>query len=119
MTLTGWNEADLASLTASLLAAFEHQNMRDLIPGIADYYAKLAHPQLATQLRPYIADSIGDAPSPVQSKAVARLHRRWTRLAASGDPFRLGRIDAAMGQGPPPLFHQHGNELAHVSLLRL
>lgn len=55
--LTGWSEADLAALTVSLLAAFEHQNLRDFIPGIADYYAKLAHPQLTTQLRPYITDS--------------------------------------------------------------
>lgn len=54
--LTGWSGSDLAALTASLLRAFEHQNLRDFIPGIADYYAKLAHPQLASQLRPYIAD---------------------------------------------------------------
>jgi hypothetical protein len=55
--LTGWSENDLAALTASLLAAFEHHNLRDFIPGIADYYTKLAHPQLAAQLRPYTVDS--------------------------------------------------------------
>ncbi|MGJ4950245.1 NACHT domain-containing protein [Bradyrhizobium sp. HKCCYLS20291] len=55
--LTGWSEGDIAALVASLLTAFECQNLRDFIPGIADYYAKLAHPHLATQLRPYIIDS--------------------------------------------------------------
>jgi hypothetical protein len=55
--LTNWSEADLSALTASLLNAYDKKNLRDFIPGIADYYARLVHPQLAAQLRPYLTDS--------------------------------------------------------------
>jgi len=55
--LTNWSNADLSALTASLLNAYDKKNVRDFIPGIADYYARLVRPQLGAQLRPYLADS--------------------------------------------------------------
>jgi hypothetical protein len=54
--LVNWNADDLAALTASLLAAYEQKRFYDTTFGIADAYAKLGHPGLASQLRPVILD---------------------------------------------------------------
>ncbi len=54
--LVNWADDDLASLTGSLLLAHDRQRIHDFIPGIANAYARLAHPGLAAQLRTYITD---------------------------------------------------------------
>jgi hypothetical protein len=54
--LVNWNADDLAALTRSLLAASEQKHVHDSTFGIADAYAKLGHPGLASQLRPVILD---------------------------------------------------------------
>jgi hypothetical protein len=55
--LANWTEEDVALLTATLLEAMDRQDENDFIPGIASSYARLAHPGLAAQLRPYIEDA--------------------------------------------------------------
>jgi len=55
--LANWTEGDVALLTAALLEAMDRQDENDFIPGIASSYARLAHPGLAAQLRPYIEDA--------------------------------------------------------------
>jgi predicted NACHT family NTPase len=54
--LLSWSQSDLAALTDALLTAFHEQRAHDFGFGIALDYRKLAHPGLAEQLRPYIAD---------------------------------------------------------------
>ncbi len=55
--LENWSDDDLAALTASLLGAYEKKNVSDFIIGIGKHYTKLAYPDLAAQLRPYIVDT--------------------------------------------------------------
>jgi hypothetical protein len=85
--LTNWSEVDLSALTASLLNAYDKKNVRDFIPGIADYYARLVHPQLAAQLRPYLTDSANnivarrEAIMITESCAVAELQPELLKVA--------------------------------------
>ena len=55
--LLSWTPGDLVALTDALLLAFHEQRAHDFVPGVALDYRKLAHPGLAEQLRPYIADT--------------------------------------------------------------
>jgi hypothetical protein len=54
--LVNWAAEDLADLTESLLIAHDRQRIHDFVPGIANAYARLAHPGLAVQLQTYIND---------------------------------------------------------------
>jgi len=102
--LANWSETDLAALAASLLTAFEIKNVPDFIPGIADYYAKLAHPHLAAQLRPYVTDSTKNSVSRraaimiAESCAVAELRPELLKVAldAASDPDLRARAVAAL-----------------------
>ncbi|PIT00317.1 hypothetical protein TSA1_05715 [Bradyrhizobium nitroreducens] len=102
--IASWGEADLAALTASLLTAFEKKNVRDYFPGIADYYAKLAHPEIATQLRPYITDSAKNiicrraAIMIAESCAIAELQPELLEIALDTkcDPDLRARAVAAL-----------------------
>jgi predicted NACHT family NTPase len=50
------DEATRAKLTDSLLAALDSQKLHDMSLDLVRHYGKLAHGNLATQLRPYIVD---------------------------------------------------------------
>jgi hypothetical protein len=59
--LTGWSNADLERLTASLMTALKENRAHDFTAGpfsigVSAFYDKLQHPTLADQLRPYISD---------------------------------------------------------------
>jgi hypothetical protein len=103
--LSSWSEPDLAALTSSLLIAFEKKNVRDFIPGIANYYAKLAHPQLAAQLRVYITDPAKNvicrraAIMIAQSCTVGELQPELLKIALDPacDPDLRARAVAALG----------------------
>ena len=58
--LFNWDAEDLSLLIDSLLIAYERKTINDFLPGIGYAYSKLAHPGLAAQLRPYIADPTKD-----------------------------------------------------------
>jgi hypothetical protein len=102
--LANWNKNDLAALTTSLLTAFEKKNVPDFMLGIADYYARLTHPYLATQLRPYITDSTKNIISRraaimiAESCAVAELQPELLKVAldAASDPDLRARAVAAL-----------------------
>lgn len=55
--VAGADEATRAKLTDSLLAALDSQRLHDMSLDLVRHYGKLAHGNLATQLRPYIVDS--------------------------------------------------------------
>lgn len=104
--LSSWSDTDLAALTSSLLIAFEKKNVRDFIPGIADYYAKLAHPQLAKLLRGYMTDPAKNAICRraaimiAQSCTVAELQPELLKIALDPvcDPDLRARAVAALGK---------------------
>jgi predicted NACHT family NTPase len=55
--LTNLDEAELEELTDSLLIALDENRAHDFSLGIANFYEKLNHPSLPSQLRPYICDA--------------------------------------------------------------
>jgi len=54
--LANWDSSDRERLTESLLCAFEEARADDYFPGISFAYSNLSHPNLATQLCPFIVD---------------------------------------------------------------
>jgi hypothetical protein len=55
--LTSWSKRDIAALVASLMTALEQNRVHDFRIGTSESYARLVHPTLASQLRPYIGDA--------------------------------------------------------------
>jgi hypothetical protein len=51
--LTNWDELELEQLTASLMTALDENRAHDLI-SISEFYGRLNHSGLSSQLRPYI-----------------------------------------------------------------
>jgi hypothetical protein len=103
--LTNWNEHDLAALVASLMTALEHNRVHDFEMGISEFYARLNHPTLAPQLRPYIQDSSKNAISRRTAIMIAkRCELRQLQpellavaLDASADSYLRGRAVDALG----------------------
>jgi hypothetical protein len=103
--LTSWSEQDLAALTASLLTALEHNRVHDFIIGISEFYARLKHPTLALQLRPYIQDVTKNASSRRTAITIAErckikeLQPELLTLALDplADPYLRGRAVDALG----------------------
>jgi predicted NACHT family NTPase len=103
--LTNWNEQDLAALVASLMTALEHNRVHDFEMGISEFYARLNHPTLASQLRPYIQDSSKNTVSRRVAIMIAEhcklreLQPELLTLAldASADPYLRGRAVDALG----------------------
>lgn len=103
--LTNWIEQDLASLVASLMTALEHNRAHDFSIGISEFYARLNHPTLASQLRPYIQDASKNATSRrtailiAQRCNVKELKPELLSLAldTSADPHLRARAVHALG----------------------
>lgn len=118
--LASWPEEDLALLTASLLAAFDHQDETDFILGIAGFYAKLAHPGLAAQLRPYIEDASKNivcrraAIMIAEASKVTDLQPELVKLATDvfGEPSLRARAVAALGACGDDSVREHALALA-------
>ena len=55
--LANWDDEGLADLTDLLFTAFDRQRIHDFVPGIANAYARLAHPGLAAQVQAYLLDN--------------------------------------------------------------
>jgi hypothetical protein len=102
--LTNWTEDDLASLTGSLLTALNHTRVHDFVLGIYESYARLNHPTLASQLRPFINDPAKNIAARRTAIAIAErcklcaLQRDLLDLAldASDDAHLRGRAVAAL-----------------------
>ena len=103
--LTNWSEPDLAALAASLLTALEHNRVHDFALGISEFYARLKHPTLASQLRPYIQDATKNDISRRTAIMIAercKLKELQPELLAlaldqSADPYLRGRAVDALG----------------------
>jgi hypothetical protein len=103
--LSNWEAEDLARLTNSLLTAYERKKIHDFLPGIGYAYSKLAHPGLAAQLRPYIADPTKDvqarrtACSIAEACELTALQSDLLRVALdpSDDPSVRARAVSALG----------------------
>jgi hypothetical protein len=103
--LTNWNAQDLAALAASLMTALEHNRVHDFEVGISEFYVRLNHSTLASQLRPYIQDSSKNAISRRTAIMIAErcklkeLQPELLTLAldASADPYLRGRAVDALG----------------------
>jgi hypothetical protein len=101
--LTNWSEVDLAALAGSLLTALEHNRVHDFALGVSEFYARLKHPTLASQLRPYIQDGTKNAIGRRTAILIAerckvqKLQPELLTLALdqSADPYLRGRaVDA-------------------------
>jgi predicted NACHT family NTPase len=55
--LTNWETGDLKDLSQSLMSALDESRAHDLSIGISQFYGRLKHPDLSSQLRPYITDA--------------------------------------------------------------
>jgi len=103
--LTNWGERDLAALVASLMTALEHNRVHDFTMGISEFYARLNHPTLASQLRPYIQDASKNSISRRTAIMIAErcelkeLKPELLALAldTSADPYLRGRAVDALG----------------------
>jgi hypothetical protein len=103
--LTNWNEPDLSALVASLMTALEHNRVHDFGMGISEFYARLDHPTLASQLRRYITDASKNAISRRTAIMIAercKLKELQPELLAlaldtSADPYLRGRAVDALG----------------------
>jgi hypothetical protein len=111
--LTNWSEVDLAALAGSLLTALEHSRVHDFTLGISEFYARLKHPTLASQLRPYIQDRTKNAISRRTAILIAERCKvqelqpelLTPALDQSADPYLRGRaVDAlrTCGDGTVP-----------------
>jgi hypothetical protein len=122
--LANWPEEDLALLTASLLAAFDRQDENDFIPGIADSYARLAHPGLAVKLRPYIKDASKNivcrraAIMIAEACKLGDLQLELVKLATdvSAEPSLRARAVAALGACGDDSVREHALALAKGAL---
>ena len=103
--LSNWTEEDVGLLTAALLEAMDRQDANDFMPGIASSYARLAHPGLAVQLRPYIEDASKNivcrraAIMIAEACKLGELQPEMVRLATdvSAEPSLRARAVAALG----------------------
>jgi hypothetical protein len=117
--LVSWSPEDLDLLTAALLTAYEEQRAHDFAIGILNDYSKLAHPKLAKQLRPYIAD-------PTRQMTARRATLMIARACALGE-LQADLLTVALNPADDPSIRAHavaalgncGDEGAKVQLLPL